>query len=785
MARVPAWFAKGFGTGSRSRFPTFIVLAIAVGTIGAILVLVPQIRSLEQNLGLGWLFRLRGPVATPEEVVVVTISREAAANIFLPRDPEKFHRCDDIRTAARPATHVSLPSLPARWPRCLHAMLVDKLARAGARIVAFDVLFRTRPALPGPSGDLNAEQDLQMAAAMARSNRVLIAGKLESSEITPAAATEEMAEELVEISPAILDAALGIAPFPVINHRGRFDEFMVFTEGGSAMPSLPALAMQAYSLDVYPHFRDMLAKLAPDQAQLLPATVEEIRSLRQLQATCLLIRHLFAGAPGLAAQMQSALASGEFAGLDAAVRTRIGRLVALHAGPGVRLLNVFGPPGTIRAYGYDQALALDEKQSTAAFLDKMVFVGYAETLRPEQVEHFSTVFSSADGVVLSGVEIAATAFANLLHDSSVRPAELPLWMLIALLAGTVSTLLCLYLPNQFAFPLVGLLLAGYACAALCLFIGTDLWLPLVTPACIAAPLGLATGMTWKYRNARRQREYIRNAFIKFVPKEVVDELERNAGNVSATRESLECACVATDAANFTSLAEAMRSEDLADFLNRYFDTLFRPVARHGGFVSDIVGDAMFAIWPDRSPDTREQMLRALLEMREAARLFNEHPASGGLTTRFGVDWGRVTLTLVGAQTHYEYRAVGDTANTATRIQELNKKLGTRVLVSEPALVDATRKFLVRDVGLFLLRGKTLPVHAFELIGLRESAGPDDLALCERFARALALLRNSASAKALGAFRNLAADFPGDGPAAFYVRVLESGTLLRDGALKVD
>jgi adenylate cyclase len=128
--------------------------------------------------------------------------------------------------------------------------------------------------------------------------------------------------------------------------------------------------------------------------------------------------------------------------------------------------------------------------------------------------------------------------------------------------------------------------------------------------------------------------------------------------------------------------------------------------------------------------------------------------------------------------------VGDPVNTANRIQELNKKLGTRVLISEPAL-EGVEEFLLREVGYFLLRGKTLPVHAFELVGPKESAGPKDLELCERFARALALLRSGASAEALGAFRNLAADFPDDGPAGFYVRVLESGALLRDGALKVD
>ena len=288
----------------------------------------------------------------------------------------------------------------------------------------------------------------------------------------------------------------------------------------------------------------------------------------------------------------------------------------------------------------------------------------------------------------------------------------------------------------------------------------------------------------KYEMARRQRNRIREAFAQFVPKEVVAMLEQNAQHISRTRGSVECGCVATDAANFTTLAETMPPEQLADFLNVYYEALFRPIPKHGGFVSDVVGDAMLAIWPDRTPDTRQHICAALLEMREAARQFNLQIASNRLSTRFGVDWGRVVLTTVGAHGHYEYRAVGNTANTATRIQELNKKLGTRVLVSEPAL-QGVEGFVVREVGHFLLRGKALPVHAFELIGPSESADAKDLELCERFAHALALLRKGGSVEALAAFRRLAAAFPDDGPAAFYLGVLESGTLIRDGALKVD
>jgi adenylate cyclase len=242
--------------------------------------------------------------------------------------------------------------------------------------------------------------------------------------------------------------------------------------------------------------------------------------------------------------------------------------------------------------------------------------------------------------------------------------------------------------------------------------------------------------------------------------------------------------VATDAANFTPLAESMTPEQLSDFLNHYFEALFGRVADRGGFVSDIVGDAMLAIWPHRSADTHSRLLHALIEMRNAAQQFNERLAGNRLLTRFGVDWGRVALTTVGALAHYEYRAVGDTVNTAARIQELNKKLGTRVLLSRPA-IGAADQFLVRDLGHFLLRGKTHAVHVFELLDEKVIATPEQRELCARFAECMAAVHQGDHPDALLRFRKVGADFPSDGPTAFYLRTLESGVSWEQGAVKVD
>ena len=188
---------------------TAVLSGVLLGGACAVLPMLPQVRGLEQQFGLPWLFRMRGAVEPPGDVVLVLMSQDAAAKISLPREPERFHRCEDLRVGAPPASHVSLPSMPSRWPRCVHAKLLARLGEAGAGLVVFDVLFRERPPLPGPGGDLHAWQDRAFADA-ARGARVIVAQKVEAI---------GGHEALAGLSPAIEEEALGSAPFPLLAER--------------------------------------------------------------------------------------------------------------------------------------------------------------------------------------------------------------------------------------------------------------------------------------------------------------------------------------------------------------------------------------------------------------------------------------------------------------------------------------------------------------------------------------------------------------------------------------
>ena len=247
------------------------------------------------------------------------------------------------------------------------------------------------------------------------------------------------------------------------------------------------------------------------------------------------------------------------------------------------------------------------------------------------------------------------------------------------------------------------------------------------------------------------------------------------GAFDSTRESLDCACLVTDAANYTALSESLRSEQLAVLLHQYFETLFQPVLQLGGYVSDVIGDSMLALWPDRNPgkEGRLRVCRACLDALAAVERFNTISPIAKLPTRFGIHFGPVTLGLVGALTHYEYRAVGDTVNASNRVQGLNKRLGTRLLASEPIVDGLEARLLLRDLGLFRLKGKKVPIRVFEIISQRNGSTEQN-ELCADFAAALEAFqaRNQDAAREL--FERLVSQFPHDGPSAFYAAVIRKG-----------
>jgi len=401
-----------------------------------------------------------------------------------------------------------------------------------------------------------------------------------------------------------------------------------------------------------------------------------------------------------------------------------------------------------------------------------VFVGYAAATPGGQDrlrDDYRTVFSQDNGLDLSGVEIAATAFANLVDRRAVQPLATAQQLAIVALWGLALGAVCRLARPIFAAAVVLALAAAYLAVAQYGFAQAALWMPLVTPLALQAPLALFAGVWLSYRDTRREREAIKRAFGFFLPSSVVDQLTRNLGPLPDANRVVYGACLATDVEKYTSLAEVTTPARLGELMNDYYAELFVPVERSGGAIADVVGDSMMAVWVKsaKAPDVRRNACLAALEIAAAVERFNAAVAGRpALPTRFGLTSGEMLFGTVGASGHYEYRAVGDIVNTAARLQGLNKILGTRILVSEET-VRGLDDFVTRPLGSFLLVGKAKPVTIVELLALRHPRDHDLLERCERFAGALAAFTSGRCDDAAAGFVGLLKSHPGDGPARFY------------------
>jgi adenylate cyclase len=246
--------------------------------------------------------------------------------------------------------------------------------------------------------------------------------------------------------------------------------------------------------------------------------------------------------------------------------------------------------------------------------------------------------------------------------------------------------------------------------------------------------------------------------------------------VSTANELLHGTCLVTDAENYTSVAESLAPTELAALMNEYYGTIFGVVQNYGGEISDTAGDSMVAVWASAEPDAlaRQRAAQAATAILAAVDEFNGRHPRTPLPTRIGLESGEMLLGNIGAEQRYEYRAIGDIVNTASRIQGLNQLLGTRVLVSA-ATLEGSADIAARDVGTFLLRGKRLPVRVLEPVAASRTTL--DLAALEVFEAAMRAFRAGSWQTAHEQFAELAARFPADGPSRYFEAL--AGGWLRD------
>jgi adenylate cyclase len=689
-----------------------------IGLLGITICLSPGSASWEENIGLSLLFELRGQRQPPEQVAIISINGQTAEQLGLGEE------------------------IP-QWPRFLHAKLIDRLSKAGVAVIAYDIFFKkTRD--PG--------SDESMKKALQRAGNVLLVAYLEQQQVSGEQANVDI-ERLIPPTESLAEAAVGIAPFVLPKIPVRVSRFWTFT-GENRLISLPAAALQLF--------------VDPDGSQLirlLQSIGEESNMPNNWQSHAYIVSRI-RDDTNLQARLLDAFSSDQPPQLSELQRQRLNALLKLYTGEAYPYINFYGPPGSIPTIPIHDALNASP-QEIAKLRDKVVFIGYAGTYQPRQKDGFYTVFSQPNGLDLSGVEIAATAYANLLSSETLIPLNNGALALLLLSYGLGITLLFRWLPGMRGI-LAGLLVSIlYLTLVYHLFSQQHIWLPWFVPLVIQTPLALILSQTWHYRQMRNSREWLRELFGYYLPGHVIDHLAQHKKEPMTETSSAFGVCLATDAQNYTKFAENMEPMDLRAYLNRYYEILFKPVRARNGVVSDVVGDAMLAIWPSTEPDIslHQMACEAALSINRSLQQSDLEPK---LFTRIGLHAGELVMSHVGAIDHFEYRAVGDMVNTTSRIENLNKLLGTAILASSEA-VFGLKDITTREVGQFAVAGKQQLITIHEVSCMSEEATPRLRQLHEDFAEALVEWMRGERETAYGKFKLILNEHPDDGPTKYYIQ----------------
>ena len=726
------------------RMRKILPLSAGVGLLGVSLLFVPWINRLEETGGLSLLFMLRGAQQPAAPVVIVSIDRASGAAMGFDDQTET-------------------------WPRSVHARLVTNLAEAGVAVTAFDVSFAEAR---------DGEMDALFAEAIADAGNVILLDRSEKDFLIPTNPALPDGAELVQQSrntpiELLKSAALGSAPFALPVVPIQLSRYWLFSPSFPDLPTLPVTAFQAFALPVYDELIALLCPLAePGLVSNLPATRSDVLERGRLEEVVRDIRRLFLAEPGLGTALSEQLRTqaGDY---DARSLLLLRRLVEMYSSGDSAYLNFYGPPRTLTTIPFGELASERFDRSQFPQLDGAVaFVGISEPRQPNQQDVFYSVFSEASGLNLSGVEIAGTAFSNLLEDKPVR--QLPYWIhaLTLFLFGVVVTAAAFLVTPLVSVGLSGLLGIAYLGLAQMQFSMHALWLPLIVPLVFQLPLAMLGVTVWKHRRVRLERDRSRAALSHYVPSMVLNRLFQETTDAAAGHRLLSGTCLVTDATGYTKLSETLSPLELTEFMNRYYGVLVGIVEKRGGMVADLAGDSMVAVWPesDRYTASAAQACGAALDILTDLAVFNAKASRHFLPTRVGLHQGEIVFGTVGAGTHYEYRAVGDTVNTASRIQGLNKQLRTDVLVSEATLAKG-ESLLTRKLGSFHLAGKDAPLAVHELMGfMRGKVDRKTSELIERFEQALRLFSGRNWNAAMRAFENILERYPNDGPSLFYARV---------------
>lgn len=612
-------------------------------------------------------------------------------------------------------------ALPWPWPRQMYSALLRFLKAGGARAVAFDLVF-------SEGSYFGVEDDADMARTMAESGNVYLSYFLSEK-----------------------DGASGQAESEGL---GRF----ALTEQDVPPRAVHPLAAAALPVDAL-----LAAAAGAGNVRFLP---DGDQIFRRVPLAFEVGGRIL---PSLPFAISRGLGSGP--DLKDVPLDRSGQLI----------VRFHGPTGTYETYSIGALInsqarieAGSEPQvDPSAFAGKVVLVGAGA---PGLLDLRPTPFAA----VTPGVELHATVLDNLLRRDFAREAgTIPVAAFVLALA-LATALGVSFARKVWAQAVVFGVAAAVPAGAAALAFRTGVWLDFVAPE-LAVLLGFLGAALLNYSVEGRRRRFLKGAFRHYLSPDVIERVLVDPSLLRLGGERREITSFFSDVAGFTSVAEGLEPEALVALLNDYLTEMTDIILAEGGTLDKYVGDAIVAFWnapldqPDHALRAGRAALRCRARLDALGPVFRERYGRP-VAMRIGVNSGPAVVGNMGSGRRFDYTAMGDTVNLASRLEGACKHYGVGLLVGEETYRRLGGELAGREVDIIRVVGKARPVRVYELLGERSAEG--GAATAEReasFRAALDAYRARDWDRAAALFAALAA--AGDPVAGVYA--------LRTAGLKAD
>ncbi len=640
------------------------------------------------------------------------------------------------------------------WSRLRFAELVTKLEHLGAKVIAFDMLF-SEPDRTAPKQLINLFADypkLQQQLLKVPDNDVLFAQTIQKSAVVTSFMLKKFSNQHQLPTPKAGIIIRGEVPFNQLNclQTDTIHSLDIFETAAQGNGSVAYFTDEDGVIRNIPLFICLHDNFSPNHYRLAPSlSLEAVRLFKQQQNY------------QINSDLNTSIESIQM-GSQLKIQTSANAHLWLHYTPthGSRYI----PAWKI----------LSNQVPKQDIAGKIIFIGVT-------ANNLLDLRFSPFGYSIPGVEIHAQASEQMLQNTYLETLRFEtLWDSIFLI-----TIACLF--HFFSQKINGLALFSLLIALVItiLSLGTFTflhWRVFIDPIIpiVFSMVLFSVDFIQKQLQTEAEKRWLRIAFGRYISPNRVKHLIEHPDSLTLGGEYRECSFVMTDLADFTTLMEQHPPHECVSLLNNYLDGMIQIAFQHQGTLDRIVGDAVAVIFsaPIVQIDHRQQALKCALAMDAYALQFSQQQNTQGVQfgiTRIGVCTGKVLIGNFGGKTMFDYRALGDPINTASRLEGANKYFGTRVCVSASTL-DGCNEFKVRPIGDLILKGKSNLIPTFELLSNEDYA----MESTQDYLHAYQKLTQK-SLDALTCFQQLVETYPHDRLSSYHYQRLknqEIGSIIR-------